>query len=180
MKKMITSWLIIVFTVGAFIFLSACSKSKDSPSASGKYYIRCKVDGKERVFDGMTLGKTTDAGPGFAAYELNLTASKDAQNVGENNFGLVLSSSTPFKEGQVLTQQMIEGYGSQASMVYIDELGSTYISLNDILADDADVKVTITQVAGKEISGTFSGILFSSLLEYAHTITEGSFYLKTE
>jgi hypothetical protein len=167
MKKTVKLILILVVLVsGAFLFES-CSKEDE---ASGEYFMRFKANGASVEYINQ-LGLSASFAQSGNQYFLTISGWNDASS----NFSLLLYNLAP------ITENTYSGYtvsvdGTVGVLFAHKEKESGAVFSSGVTAD-YDARVTLSEITGTGVKGTFSGTVKAS----GHpdiTISEGSFFVK--
>lgn len=169
MKTTFTKTLagILMFTL---IALSSCSKEKDSPSG---YYVKFKLNGTEKQYSETTAAIFTTYLP---LYACAMVGQKTVGGTVYEGMGINLFNDAPIEANVTYTEEEVEGTGAtQAALLYTDDKGAQFSSA---FLGLPDVKVTITNMDDKTVTGTFSGNLVSTQdFTTTQIVTEGTFHL---
>lgn len=177
-KLLIRKFLPVVLMPVMLLFLS-CLKNKDDLSGDSKYYIRFKVDGKEKRFIGNATGGPKEQVASGGRYLMSFTAGTSATGVNDER---ILVSVT--KESAVNSPGVYQNNPSSvffnAEILYIDEKakswGSIWMNLDDKLVD---TRIEITEMNEEYAKGIFSSTLYDTDdIVLARKITDGEFFVK--
>lgn len=167
--KMINLLLLV-----SVLLFSGCSKSGND-GGSGNYYFTFTVNGKTTNFKGNPYASFNESN---GLYYGGAGAFQD-MNVGTKNVvSALVSSSSSIKAGTFTGLVAVPSGGDTPAVIFswIDENGKTYSS---VYQDNATNTVTITELTGASVKGTFSGKIYDILQPNAAGMSfSGEFYVK--
>lgn len=189
----------VAIIVVAGLYFSACSKSNDSPSGSGDFYIRFKVDGALVEYTDKKHSNETDyitaANSIFSngQYLHILSGSKSIDDlIAKRNFMSVsllttknITNGISFSSNAAISDNYLETIAF--ALGYNDATGTQYVAFGEDVADlvfntngtiiDTNNKVTFDEVGDDYVKGSFYGKVYADNFAKQKAITEGSFYL---
>ncbi len=179
MKTTFNSKLVFLLSIPVIIFFSACSKNKNDLSGDSKYFIRFKVDGKEKLFTGNASGGPKEQVASNGRYLLSFTAAASATGINDELLLLSVSNTSPINA----TGSYRNNPGSiffNAQIIYNDEKAkswtSVWMSLNNNLVD---THIEISEINSEYAKGTFSSTLYDvDNLTSSRKISNGEFCVK--
>src|SRR5690606_23399769 len=120
------------------LFFTGCNKDKGEDSSKSEYYIRFKIDGREKVFtvNAAAGPKQQVATDGY--YHLGMVAGKNAIGINDEMIQISVYKSTPVTSspGVYINNGSII---PNVTILYVDENAetwtSTWMTINNMVAD---------------------------------------------
>ena len=167
LKVLLSSAILVSFV------LSSCNKEKDNPSNGSGYYVKFKLDGTEKQYTETTTALFTTYLP---IYNCAMVGENLVNGTVYEGMAISIFNDAPIAANVTYTGVEVESIGTaQADLLFTDATGAQSSSA---FLSSPDVKVTITKMNDKEITGTFSGMLESTVdFSTTHAVTEGEFHL---
>jgi hypothetical protein len=171
MKKTSFTKILLSTTVLGLIALSSCKKDSNSPSTG--YYVKFKLDGTEKQYSEIATAVFTTQLP---LYQCAMVGEKQTNGTVYEGMGITINNSGSIAANLTYTDELVSGLGTpQAILLFTDDAGA---QASSGFATSPNVKVTITQMDDKTVTGTFSGTIESTTdMSTTHTVTEGEFHL---
>lgn len=173
MKKTTFTKILFLSTIIFSVFaISSCKKNNDNPSSSG-FYVKFKLDGTEKQYTETTAAVFSTALP---VYSCALVGEKLISGTVYEGMGINIFNDVAIAANVTYTDAVVASIGApQATLLYTDAAGAQESSATAI---SPNVKVVLTQIDDKSVTGTFSGTIVSTTdLTTTQTVTEGEFHL---
>jgi hypothetical protein len=166
MRKVAGFFLALVMFILSITFITSCEKEEEP----GEYYMRFKANGKLIEYTNQ-LGLSA----GFSQSGNQHIGTISGWNDASSNFSFLLYNLAP------ITENTYSGYsfsteGTVGVLLVHKEPGSGEVFSSGV-TPDYDARVTISEIDGTAVKGTFSGLIKASGLPDIN-ITEGSFFVK--
>ena len=172
MKKSSFTKAIFGLLVLSLFSVSSCKKDKDNPSSSG-YYVKFKLDGEDKQYSGITAAVFTTALP---LYGCAMVGEIQQSGTVYEGMGINIYNDEAIAANVTYTDADVASLGTaQAALLYTDANGAQSSSA---IAVNPNVKVVITQMDDKTVTGTFSGSIVSTTdFTTTKVVTGGEFHL---
>lgn len=166
MRKVAGFFLALVMFIVSVTFITSCAKEEEP----GEYYMRFKANGKLIEYTNQ-LGLAASFSQSGNQHIGTISGWNDASS----NFSFLLYDMAP------ITENTYSGYsfsteGIVGVLLVHKEPGSGEVFSSGV-TPDYDARVTISEIDGTAVKGTFSGLIKASGLPDIN-ITEGSFFVK--
>ena len=172
MKKSSFTKAIFGLLILSLFSVSSCKKDSKNPSSSN-YYVKFKLDGEEKQYSNITAAIFTTALP---LYECAMVGEIQQNGTVYEGMGINIYNDEAIAANVTYTDAVVASIGApQAILIYTDANGAQESSGTAI---NPNVKVVITQMDDKTVTGTFSGTIVSTTdLTTSQVVTEGEFHL---
>ncbi len=172
MKKSSFTKVIFGLLILSLFSISSCKKDKDNPSSSG-YYLKFKLDGEDKQYSATTAAVFTTALP---AYTCAMVGETQQGGTVYEGMGINIYNDAAIAANVTYTDAVVASLGApQAILLYTDASGAQSSSATAI---NPNVKVVITQMDDKTVTGTFSGTIVSTAdFTTSKVVTNGEFHL---
>ncbi|MBS1751357.1 MAG: hypothetical protein JST63_15765 [Bacteroidetes bacterium] len=179
MKSIINNKLVFLLGIPVLLFFLACSKNKDNTPGDNKYYIRFKVDGKEKLFTGNAGGGPKQQVASNGRFILSFTAAASANGINNEMLLLTVTNTTPVNSAGSYRNNPSSIFFN-AQIIYNDEKAkswtSVWMNLNNNLVD---THIEISEIDSEYAKGTFSSTLYDAdNLTKSRKISDGEFFVK--
>lgn len=172
MKKTSITKAIFGLLILSLFSVSSCKKDNDNPSSTG-YYMKFKLDGQDKQYSAITAAIFTTVLP---AYACAMVGEIQQNGTVYEGMGINIYNDEAIAANVTYTDAVVASIGApQAVLVYTDTNGAQSSSAT---ATNPNVKVVITQMDDKTVTGTFSGTIVSTTdLTTSKVVTNGEFHL---
>lgn len=181
MKKASFTKTIFGLLILSLFSVSSCKKNSDNPSSSSSnYYIKFKIDETEKNYSSASAAKFTTLFPTSPVYSVTMKSEYKNGTTFFESMAISIFDNQSIAENVTYTDKQIIIQGgtsqtSQANLAYNDGNGG---QSGSGFTTNPNVKVIITKLDDKTVSGTFSGVVASTIDRTStQTVTEGQFYL---
>ena len=170
MRTIFTKALYAIVILALF---ATTSCKKDGGSSSSGYYVKFKLNGTQKQYSETTAAVFTDA---FSVHQCSMVGEETKSASIYEGMAISIYSDAAIAANVTYTDQIVASLGTpQATLLFTDSDGTQTTSA---FLSNANVKVTITQMDDKTVTGTFSGNIGDiSDISGNESITEGQFHL---
>lgn len=171
------------------VVMMSCNKDDLLPKSD--YYVKFKIDGKERVMDGTVMARQLPSPTVEGVYMLMIHAFADDIGIDDELFALWINTDSPVTSPGVFhAVDQVPSYPElgSASLAWL-EAGGVMHAVNgpaamidmyeEGLGIRPSLKVRITSINGQEVRGTFEAVSASGLVDgdsfFRAAITQGEF-----
>ncbi|HTR27962.1 MAG TPA: hypothetical protein VMH27_01760 [Puia sp.] len=177
------------------LVLSQCKKSggSKSPNNGSGYYMKFNLDGKAVEYSSQPVAEVPKPNSD-GLYSAVLIAYQNVNAGTPNSITIIVYSSSAIAANVAYNDpgKATETNGSQvpqSTVFWYDSSAAGYLTAGEFADASGNVllsgvvansMVTITELTGSDVKGTFSGTVYRSDFGKSDVITDGQFYLKRE